>query len=523
MAATGNMLQQLQQQQVQQQQQQQQQRRKRLNNSSPGRLHTEFRQVLDAAALQLSMYGSIVMHWPVSSSSRSCLSSSSSELAAAALPAVQLAMLLLEARGSKDAYTRYIIGFVSQLCSCLRPELQDTPSSATHTNSTTEGTARSDASSSSSSSVPCLSPAVQQLLQSEALLRLLAAGQALCAQELHELASKAYGVSSQPGSSSSRVMLAAGGRAAAAADALLCAVLVSWKCKPREVNTAADATANDKGQTASHIGSFESSLGDIAVVVRYVLTNWTGLHGEDSSSDSGSSSGSSSSSGSGDSTGTGSDRLTVPGSAGQQQQQQQLVLSLLQPWALLQLQLLQLVRDLSSQSAGFQALRAMNDAAERMDAAAYAALNRSLVQPMLQLLCNDLDALEHGSCQPLAGSKTAGSSSSSSSSRVVACDDTKKATVGSGNSSSRTDGAASSARGGSSSSGNVTTTGNNAALAPGSSNDGPRCPEQQVCWLLLPMLQGQLGCLPLVVLHVSVQLQHSAALYVSVHVSVHFQ
>jgi hypothetical protein len=88
------------QQQQQQRQQQQQLHGPRLPNRSRGGLYpaltADIQLVKDIAIQQLSLYEHLLAIWPVSSSSLSSLSSSK-ELGEAALPAVQLALLLLEA------------------------------------------------------------------------------------------------------------------------------------------------------------------------------------------------------------------------------------------------------------------------------------------------------------------------------------------------------------------------------------------------------------------------------------------
>jgi hypothetical protein len=91
-----------------------------------------------------------------------------------------------------------------------------------------------------------------------------------------------------------------------------------------------------------------------------------------------------------------------------EQQQQQQLLSLLRPWALVQVELQQLTGVAAGNIEGLQALSAMLGAAARLDAAAYAALKRSLLQPVLQLLTK----------VPASGSSSAGSSSSSHGSAV---------------------------------------------------------------------------------------------------------
>jgi hypothetical protein len=134
--------------------------------------------VLDLAIGQINLFTSLAAVWPTSSSSsRLC---SSEELGSAALPVLNLALLLLDASSGRVGYVVGVMDPVMYVCSSLLPDLRGTAASAAAGEAAVSS--RSSISSSSCSSsgggVP-LSPGVQQLLQSEQLPKLLAATQAL--------------------------------------------------------------------------------------------------------------------------------------------------------------------------------------------------------------------------------------------------------------------------------------------------------------------------------------------------------
>jgi hypothetical protein len=410
-AATANMLQQLLERQ-QQLEQQQQRRRRQLHISlcrQQREVRTDLRQVSNIAARQLTLYEQLLISWPPSSSSNSNSSlSSSSELAAAALPAVQLAVTLLEASAGELEYVPVVVvGFFAELCSCLHAELQGiehgSPAAAdgNHSSgscgggssSSSSGSTSSSSSSSSSSSTAgstnnerCLSPAVQQLLQSEQLLRLLAASQAFCELVLHANAcSLPVGNDQEGGSNSYNTVAAAGtGTSAAAAAAptasataagLLRAVGFGWAQDSAEVHC----------WNAPQLVDIAKTVSDTAAVMGHMLSNHINTHTAESSRCCDSSSNS-------------SNEVVVLNSSApklgasdtstqQQQQQQQLqfVAPLLQPWALLQLQLMQLVSEQQSKFECATAIVTILNASKSPDAAAYEELTRSLVHAGLQL------------------------------------------------------------------------------------------------------------------------------------------
>jgi hypothetical protein len=139
-----------------------------------------FSQMLDLVTRQLSLFSLLISVWPKASRQRIPLSSSSSsELSVAELSALQLAPVVLDASGGRAAYLAIFLRHTDMLCRCLRREVEGLgdPTDSAHIG---------DADGSSSSICPELQcpPAVQQMLQSEQLLKLLAATQALYAQVL---------------------------------------------------------------------------------------------------------------------------------------------------------------------------------------------------------------------------------------------------------------------------------------------------------------------------------------------------
>jgi hypothetical protein len=200
-------------------------RRKRLNVAQRSQMQDHevaFSRVLDVAANQLELLIVLLRHWPASSSSSQSSLSSSKELGIAALPALQLAMEVLDASGGKAGYAQKAVKLASELSQLLQTELQG-------------GGSASTSSSSSSSQTPSL--AVLQVLHAEQLLPLLAAQQALFAQVLRRSVPCGGSSSSRTGVALSAPVAAglspAGKTAAtpaAAAEAVLKTVGLSWTC-----------------------------------------------------------------------------------------------------------------------------------------------------------------------------------------------------------------------------------------------------------------------------------------------------
>jgi hypothetical protein len=198
-------------------------RRKRLNVAQRSQMQDHevaFSRVLDVAANQLELLIVLLRHWPASSSSSLSSLSSSKELGIAALPALQLAMEVLDASGGKAGYAQKAVKLASELSQLLQTELQGGGSTS---------------SSSSSSQTPSL--AVLQVLHAEQLLPLLAAQQALFAQVLRRSVPCGGSSSSRTGVALSAPVAAglspAGKTAAtpaAAAEAVLKTVGLSWTC-----------------------------------------------------------------------------------------------------------------------------------------------------------------------------------------------------------------------------------------------------------------------------------------------------
>jgi hypothetical protein len=461
------MLQQLMRQQLEQQQQQQQQQDWEI----------DFRHVLDAAVLQLSLFAERLRNWPTSSSHKSSLSSSK-DLGEAALPAVQLAMTVLQACEGRKVYVHTVLAsFVRDLCSGLAAELQNGQELAA--SSSKAANPNGSSTSGSSSSAGCLSPAVQQLLQSEQLLRLLAAAHALYAQVLQHNAASCGESSS---SSSSSRDTAAAASSSAAAENLLHSIGLSWTRCPVDVSSIDD-------ELCKGLDKVEGTLTHAALTVRHLIqhmvSSWAGMYFQlcGSSSSSSSSSGTKSSS---DILTRHHQALTSPGSnIHQQQQQQRLLLSLLQPWALLHLQLVQLLVRPESREVCFKTSNQMLNACKILDADAYAALQGSLLQPMLQLLLDNMRALQHSS----TSNGAAGSSSNSSSSRNSSTRDARSNGVvvpvnDSGSSSSSSSGNA----------GDASASGNALAGSSSSSSGSSReCDSihKPMCWVLMELLQGE--------------------------------
>jgi hypothetical protein len=132
--------------------------------------------VLSLAISQIKLFKSMAIVWPTSTTGSSSSLSSSEELGSAALPVLDLALVLLNAAAAHVMYVMAIMDFVTFLCNSLLADLLHTGVSAAAGQAAVGSS--SSSSSSSSGDVP-FSPGVQQLLQSEQLPKLLAATQAL--------------------------------------------------------------------------------------------------------------------------------------------------------------------------------------------------------------------------------------------------------------------------------------------------------------------------------------------------------
>ncbi|KAF6253319.1 hypothetical protein COO60DRAFT_429511 [Scenedesmus sp. NREL 46B-D3] len=407
--ATACMLQQLLLQQQEQQLQdppsaQQRQQSKQSETSERGQrqeLQAASRMVIDVAAMQLALYDGLINKWPTTSSSSGSSLSSSRELGSAAMPAVQLAMAVLVASGGRAAYAKSVMLFVATLCGCLRSDILGAAGSACAGLAAARGSLGGGSSSSSMS----LSPAVRQLLQSEQLLKLLASSQAMYAQVLqHNSTSSSSSQNNCRARSSSKH--GGGGRdsnmpdvasiAPEAAADVLRAVGFSW------TRSAATLSSDDRGGDSGGMGKqlymrmeyTEAVLDDIAVVVQHVVQSSASMQADKSSRGGGNNAGDSAGSSSSNTTAstTISSAASI-GSSGQQpapsksiQQRQRQLVPLLAPWAVVQVELMQLTASMSCKLAGLGALVALMFAAEQQDAAACAAVKHSLLLPVLQLL-----------------------------------------------------------------------------------------------------------------------------------------
>jgi hypothetical protein len=323
-------------------QQQQQQRHNQSSSSQQGQgrdAKAAVQVVLDVAAKQVSMYQYLNSIWPASSNSRSSLSSST-ELAAAALPSVQLAMLVMKACEGRSPYVIAVLAATMLLSKSLQEELQamhltQLSSAAEHTAGVT-GTG-------SSNSARSLNPVVHQLLQSDQLLLLLVAAQAMYAKTLQDSRGSCQQGSGRTSSvamaAAAAAAAAAAGEGAATAEALLRAVGLDWTCSAASLFSGWDQADITKCIT--------DSLSDMLYVLTHML---------------------------------------------EFSEQPPILLLLLhlpvtflQPWALLQLQCVQLLDSCQSKYHCSRILMALLTAAGDLDAAEQAALKRSLLQPLLLL------------------------------------------------------------------------------------------------------------------------------------------
>jgi hypothetical protein len=189
------------------QQQQLQQLRKpsRKQHAQLQELLADKRVLLNLALSALDLFRAVAELWPAGSSSRSrsCLSLRT-ELCSAAQGAVQLAPAVLAASDGRTTYVGFVLEFALQLRYWLRDEVEPVLASI---------------SSGCSDSSSCMSDVLQDLLESEGLLQLLAAAQALLTQMLQHASSAAAGSSSSrsTGVSAAAATLSPSAAAAAAA------------------------------------------------------------------------------------------------------------------------------------------------------------------------------------------------------------------------------------------------------------------------------------------------------------------
>jgi enterochelin esterase-like enzyme len=366
--------------------------------------------VLGFASSQIMLLGFLASIWPINSSS-SCSSSSSSsnsrgsiwssdELGSAVLPVVNLALLLLDASAGRVGYVLGVMGFVTLLCDKLLADLRHTSASAaadweavdSSNNNSNNRSSSTSTSGSSSGAVP-ISPGAQQLLQSEQLPKLLAATQALCVLRLRAKTRSQAGGSSLTGrSSSGSGIVPSSGGVQQAAEQILVTNIVSW-------DGPAIARINQDWQWAGLEGATAAALLNITAVLQHMLPCWAASRTNTDSSSSSSSRDSS---------------VAGPAAQPAQQRHQQylpllVLVAQLRHWALLQVQLVQLVDSVGCKVECMKTLLAMLDAADAVGARLSTAVKKALLQPVLQQLLPHLQGV-------LATQEAAVSSSSSSSS-----------------------------------------------------------------------------------------------------------
>jgi hypothetical protein len=421
--------------------------------------------ILNMAASQIRLFRSIATVWSSSSGSSS---SSSEELGTAALPVLNLALVLLDATVGRAAFALPVMDVVSCICDTLLADLR---------------------SSSSSSGEVLLSAGVQQLLQSEQLPKLLAATQALCVLALnprtspasdrgHDSASSNSGSgasssqqpstasssgSSSGGSSSSSSSVSPNNGVQQGAEQLLVTTLSIWNCQA--ITREHQGVFHFHWQREHGEGSAAAALLSIAAVVQHMLPRWAAVR-----TDAGSSSSSSSSSrdlsigthDAGSSSSSGSRRLAASSSPAapavqpaQQRHQQYLPLLVLVAqlwqWAVVQVQLMQLVDSVGCKVELMKTLLAMLDAAGTVGARLHTAVNKALLQPVLQQLLPHLQGVlgtQQAAAVSSSSSRAAGasgnarpscssSSSTSSTSGTAGCSADTVTAAGSSSSSAR--------------------------------------------------------------------------------------
>jgi hypothetical protein len=233
--------------------QQQQQQQGMLQGEASQQQRTQQQQLLAQKRLLLNLalslvqlFHTIASQWPAgsNSSSRSCLSMRK-ELCSAAQATQQLAAAVLAASDGRTAYVEYILESAGQRCKWLQAELRPLLLEAGSLSIRNQHST-------------CARAVVQQLLQSEQQLRLLAAVQALYAQVLQHRAIAAAGSNATGSSSSSKdAKAAAAGTVSdpfaaaaepavvhsssstgAASQQLLQAAGFSWTCNTAELEEA---------------------------------------------------------------------------------------------------------------------------------------------------------------------------------------------------------------------------------------------------------------------------------------------
>jgi hypothetical protein len=311
---------------VQEQQQEHQQQDPKQQRRQLQQQQAFHQAVLDLAVAQLTAFLSLVQIWPQSSKSstqRSFLSSSH-ELGSAAQGIMQLTLAVLDSPKSQIKHVKIAMSSVHQLCTSMALEAVR----ALHLTFAAED---SMATSGALTEQSAMSPAVLQLLHSEQLMRLVAGTQALHAQLLQFAAASATTTSSSSSSSSSsmhrspRLGSSTAVHESAQAAAVPSSTSTSSSAASELLRTAGFSCTSALRQvaTVSDIREYMPCTAMLARCCLWKLCAETARNGSSSSSG-----------------------QSAPGSctAHQQQQQQQLAVlqPLLQPWALVQVQLMQL-------------------------------------------------------------------------------------------------------------------------------------------------------------------------------------
>jgi hypothetical protein len=360
-------------------QQQQQQQRKRSTKAQQTLLEEQrvaVSGVLDVAVNQLRLFSTLLSNWPANSTNSSSLSSSK-ELASAALPVMQLTMAVLEASGGKAAYVEVAVDFAAKLSQQLQIELQ-----AGHASTAVPASAASDNASGNissrdniiiSSSKQVASPAVLQLLHDEQLLPLLGSMQALYTQALRRSMPDSSSSSSRStgfvSSSAAATGLTSAAAAAAAAESVLEAVGLSWTCSAPTLFRIPDIRKTAPKEKRWQMARFAAAVSSSAAVIQHLVACLPATPGAEAAASSSNSSSSS-----------------AVQATPHQKQQQELLARLLQPLALVQVELALLMPSVECKLSCLRTLLALLGAAECLGEDAHAALQQVLLAPVLQQL-----------------------------------------------------------------------------------------------------------------------------------------
>jgi hypothetical protein len=405
------------------------------------------------AISEIRLFMSLATVWPASSSSSGSSLSSSEELGSAALPLVNLALLLLEASAGRVGYVLEVIDFVTFLCDSLLPDLH-------HSGAATAAGPAAVGSSSSSSNVP-RSPVVQQLLQSAQLPKLLAETQALHVLVLRHITSsqagdrhQEHGVPTSSSSSGSRASTSqtlesssssSGGSSSSVpssggvqqgAEHLLVANMPSWDVEAFARLVEYQGFISSHWQRKHEDGHTAAALLSTAAVLQHMLPCWAAARADTGSSSSASSSSSS--------------VASTPAQPARQRHPQCLPLLVLvaqlRHWALVQVQLMQLVDSVGCKAMSMNTLLVMLHAADAVGTRLHTAVQKALLQPVLQQLLPHVQGVL-GSQEATAASSSsinadvlqdAAPSSSSSSSGTAGCSMGTITAAGSSSSSNST-------------------------------------------------------------------------------------